>query len=167
MVFYKILAVHECLLKAKNWGEMGQKRCARSGLHHIWLILMKSVQNEKSTVSSNDYGVPKKFPPFKRKKYFLAVFVILEKSQKWPKVDFFFWKVEIFSAHLNHLRKLYFLIFYTFWFVKKMGENENKNTFVHGHFLPFLAKKLQKYQFLWKIPFLRFVLRVILDQLAR
>ena len=47
MVFYKILAIHECLLKAKNWGEMGQKRCARSGLHHIWLILMKSVQNEK------------------------------------------------------------------------------------------------------------------------
>ena len=47
LVFYKILAIHECLLKAKNWGEMGQKRCARSGLHHIWPILMKSVQNEK------------------------------------------------------------------------------------------------------------------------
>ena len=29
-----------------------------------------------------------------------------------------------------------------------MGENENKNTFVHGQFLPFLAKKCQKYQLL-------------------
>ena len=34
-------------LKAKKWGKMGQKRCAWSGLQHIWLILMKSVQNEK------------------------------------------------------------------------------------------------------------------------
>ena len=32
----------------------------------------------------------KKIPPFKRKNYFWAVFVILEKSQKWPKVDFLF-----------------------------------------------------------------------------
>ena len=41
----------------------------------------------------------------------------------------FFWKVEIFLAHLNHLRKLYFLIFYTFWFVKKMGKIEKKTLF--------------------------------------
>ena len=68
---------------------MGQNKCARNVPNHVWLILMKSVQHEKSNVSSNDYGVPKKFPPFKRK-FFLAVFVILEKSKKWPKVDFFF-----------------------------------------------------------------------------
>ena len=33
-------------LKVKKWGKMGQNKCAQSGLHN-WLILMKSVLNEK------------------------------------------------------------------------------------------------------------------------
>ena len=45
----------------------------------------------------------KKFPL--KKNGFLAIFVILAKTQKWPKIHFFFWKVEIFLAHLNHLGK--------------------------------------------------------------
>ena len=104
----------------------------------------------------------KKFPPFKIKNGFLAVFVILPKSQKWPKIDFLFWKVEFFLAHLNHLGRLKFFIFYTFWFDKKNGQNRKKPTFAHGPFFQFLAQKCQKYQFSWKNLFLTIFLWVIL-----
>ena len=138
MVFYKILAVHEYLgtfwpLKAKKWGKMGKNRCARSVTNHVWLILIKSVLNEKGVFPQMIKVGQKKFSYFLRKNWFLAVFVILEKSQKWPKIIFFFWKVEIFLTHLNHLGKQYFFIFYTFWFNQKKIK---KDTFFHF----FLAK---------------------------
>ena len=97
-------------LKAKKWGKMGQNRCARSDSNHVWLILMKSVINGKVLFSQMIKVCQKKFSCFLRKNRFLAVFVILEKSQKRPKIVFFFWKVEIFLAHLNHLRKHSFFI---------------------------------------------------------
>ena len=84
----------------------------------------------------------KKFPPFKRKKRFLAVFVTFPKSQKRPKINFFFWKVEIFLARLNHLGKQYFFIFYTFF------------TFFWPKVAPpstLRAKKSVKYKFSWKV----------------
>ena len=108
----------------------------------------------KSTVFSNDWGVQKFFSCFLRKNWFLAVFVILEKSQKRPKIIFFFWKVEIFLAHLNHLGKQYFFIFYNFGFNQKKIK---KDTFFH-FFWPKIAlpstlraKKLVKYKFSWKV----------------
>ena len=45
-------------------------------------------------------------------------------------------------AHLNHLGRHFFCIFYTFWFDQKNGQNRKK-------------------QFSWKNPFLRFFLWVI------
>ena len=112
------------LLKAKKWGKMGQKRCARTGLHHIWLILMKSVQNEKVLFSQMIKVCQKKFSCFLRKNRFLAIFVILEKSQKRPKSFFSFERWKFFLTHLNHLGKQYFFIFYTFWF----DQNKSKKT---------------------------------------
>ena len=103
--------------------------------------------------------MPKKFPPFKIKNGFLAIFVNLAKSQKWSKIHFFFWKVEICLTHLNHLGRLKFFIFYTFWFNKKNGQNWKKVTFVHSPFFQFLAQKCQKYQFSWKNLFLRISVR--------
>ena len=89
----------------------------------------------------------KKFPPFKIKNWFLAIFVILAKSQKWPKIYFFsFEKWNFFLAHLNHLGRLNFFVFYTFWFDKKNGQNWKKPLSCTAHFFSF-SQKCQKYQF--------------------
>ena len=96
----------------------------------------------------------KNFHVFKEKNRFLAVFVILEKSQKRPKIVFFFWKVEIFLAHLNHFGKQYFFIFYTFWFDQKKIKKDTFFTFFWPKIaLPstLRAKKSLKYKFSWKV----------------
>ena len=124
-------------LKVKKWGKMGQNMCARSDSNHVWLILRKSVLNEKGVFPQMIKVCQKKFACFLRKNWFLAIFVILEKSQKRPKIVFFFWKVEIFLAHLNHLGKQYFSIFYTFWFDKNKSKKTIFSLFF-GQKLPFL-----------------------------
>ena len=63
----------------------------------------------------------------------MAIFVILAKSQKLPKIHFFFTKVEIFFAHLNHLGRQFFVFSILFDSIKKMGKNE-KNTLLHSNF---------------------------------
>ena len=125
------------LLKAKKWGKMGQKRCARSGLHHIWLIIMKSVQNEKVPLPQMIMVCQKNFHISKEKIIFWLFLWFWKNHKNGQKL-----KVEIFLAHLNHLGKLYFFIFYTFWFVKnqKLKLKIKINTFVHGQFLPFCQK---------------------------
>ena len=75
---------------------MGQNKCARSVTNHVWLILMKSVLNEKGVFPQMIKVCKKKISCFLRKNRFLAVFVILEKSQKWPKIDFFLKNMTIF-----------------------------------------------------------------------
>ena len=83
----------------------------------------------------------KKFPPFKRKNGFLAMFVILPKSQKWPKIHFLFRQVEIFfgtpysfgETKIFHL--LYFLIQ-----SKKRGKIEKKSLLCMAHFFSFWPK---------------------------
>ena len=94
----------------------------------------KSVENEK--VFPNDLGVPKKFPPFKRKNQLLAIFVIFPKSQKQPTNNFFFWKVEIFLAHHNHLRKHYFFILNIFHEDKSNMVYPTSGTPILAHFPP-------------------------------
>ena len=80
------------------------------------------------------------------------------------KTIFYFEKWKFFLAHLNHLGRRKFFIFYTFWFGQKRWQKWKKYTFVHGPFLQFLAQKCQKYPFSWKNPFLRFVLWVISER---
>ena len=61
----------------------------------------------------------KNFPLSAEKNGFLAIFVILPKLQKWPKIHFFFRNVNIFLAHLNHLGKHNFIFSAFFDLVKK------------------------------------------------
>ena len=86
-------------LKAKKWGKMGQNRCARSVTNHVWLILMKSVPNEKEVFPQMIKVCQKNFSCFKRKKWFLAIFVIFEEITKTDKNQFFLWKGGNFFRH--------------------------------------------------------------------
>ncbi len=61
-----------------------------------FLTKSKSVKHEKCWSSHMIKVCQKKFPLFKIKNVFLAIFVILAKTRKWPKIHFFFGKVEIF-----------------------------------------------------------------------
>ena len=66
---------------------------ARKGLFlfcPFFLIESKSIENTKKLSPQMIKVCQKKFPPFKIKNGFLAIFVILEKSQKWPKIHFLF-----------------------------------------------------------------------------
>ena len=78
---------------------MGQNRCKIGVTNHVWLILMKSVLNGKVLFFQMIKVCKKIFSCFLRKNQFLAVFVILEKSQKWPKIVFFLLKGAIFFWH--------------------------------------------------------------------
>ena len=140
---------------------MGQNRCAWSVTNHVWLILMKSVINGKVLFPQMIKVCQEKFSCFLRKKWFLAVFVILEKSQKQAKIIFFFWKVEIFLTHLNHLGKQYFFIFYTFLFDQKKGKIK-KNTFAHNPIFLVFGPKMPKISIFMKNLFLTIFLWVIL-----
>ena len=62
----------------------------------LFLTKSKSVKNEKFSSPQMIKVCQKKFPLFKIKNGFLAIFVILAKTRKWPKIHFFFGKVEIF-----------------------------------------------------------------------
>ena len=77
---------------------------------------------------------------------------------------FYFESWKFFSAHLNHLGRQFFCIFYTFWFDQKKWAKSKKTQFAHGPFFQFLAQKYQKYQFSWKNPFLGFFIWVISDR---
>ena len=146
MALYEYLG-HFLMDKGKKvGGNQPKKVCPK------WVTPFLAYPHEKSskwkrTVSSNDLDVQNFFSFFWRKKLFLAVFMILEKSQKWPKVNFFFWKVEIFLAHLNHLGKLYFLIFYTFLFVKNWVNMKTKTLLCMGIFCHFWPKNAKKINF--------------------
>ena len=90
----------------------------------------------------------KKFPPFKIKNGFLAIFVILAKSKKMAKNPFYILKGGNFIQHtLIIWGDNFFVFFILFDLIKKMGKIEKKNTFAHGPFFQFLAQKCQKYKF--------------------
>ena len=108
----------------------------------LFLTKSKSVKNEKFSSPQMIRVCEKKFPLFKIKNGFLAIFVILAKTRKWPKIHFFFWKVEFFFVHLNHLGRPTFFSFYIFDLVKKSGQKWKMFTFVQGPFFqlfPFFA----------------------------
>ena len=105
--------------KLKKWAV---HKSAFFSILPIFRTKSKSIENTKKLFPQMIKGCWIKFPPFKIEKGFLAIFFILPKSRKWPKIHFLFWKVEIFLAHLNHLGRQFFCIFYTFLFNKKMGK---------------------------------------------
>ena len=89
----KILLFHDIFI---FFGTLGPKTakmalCLRCiFLHHFPLTISKSVLNERVRCPQMIKVCPKTCPPFQRKRRFLAIFVILEKSQKRPKIVFFF-----------------------------------------------------------------------------
>ena len=142
MVFYTILTVHEYFwpLKEKKWGKMGQNKCARNVPNHVWLILMKSVPNEKEVFPQMIKVCQKNFSCFKRKKMIFGHFCDFRRNHKNRQKSIFSlerWK--FFSSHPKHLGKQYFLIFYNFWFDKK-----SKKTLF---FTFFLAKNCPSFNF--------------------
>ena len=141
-------------LKAKKWGKMGQNRCAWSGLHHIWLILMKSVLNEKVLFLQIIKVCGKKFPPFQRKNWFLAVFVILKKITKTTKNLFFLLKGGIFFWHTIIIwGNSTFSFSILFDLIKKSKKDTFCTLFWPKIALPstLRAKKSVKYKFSWKV----------------
>ena len=62
---------HFLTVKGKKWGKMGQNMCARSDYNHVWLILMKSVLNEKGVFPQMIKVCKKKFYLSKEKLDFL------------------------------------------------------------------------------------------------
>ena len=110
------------------------------------------------------------FPLFKRKNVFLAIFVILAKARKWPKISFYFfdlvkknwqkWKMGTFLH--GPFFQLFPIFAYFFWpnqkvyymknvglpkwlrCAKKISTFKNKKWFF-GNFCDFLAHKCQKY----------------------
>ena len=79
-------------------GHFLAKKSEKKCIFCFFLIESKSIENEKVLFSQMIKVYQKKFQPFKRKKRFLNVFVIFPKSQKWPKIDFFFKNMKIFFA---------------------------------------------------------------------
>ena len=77
-------------------GQNKKKALLRTA-HFFWLN-QKVQKIQKNCLPKWLRCAEKKSPPFKIKNVFLAIFVILPKSQKWPKIHFLFWKVEIFSG---------------------------------------------------------------------
>ena len=75
---------------------------------------LKSVENEKIQFSQMIKVCQKNFHLSKEKINFWPFLWFFPKSQKWSKNIFFFWKVENFLAHHNHLRKQYLFILNTF-----------------------------------------------------
>ena len=161
MVFNKILAIHEnwghfLTIKGKKVGGNGSKKVCPK-----WVTPYLAYPHEKYCFL--------KWLRCTKKYHKIWIFGHFcdfgKKSQKRLKICFFFRKVEIFWHTLIIWENCTFSFSTLFDLLKKWVKIKI-NTFVHGQFLSFLAKKCQKYQFSWKIPFLRFVLWVILDQLA-
>ena len=118
---------------------MGQNRCARSDSNHVWLILMKSVLNEKGVFPQMIKVCEKKFSCFLRKNRFLAVFVILEKITKTDKNSFFLWKGGNFFRHtLNIWENSTFSFSIILDLIKKSKK---------GTFLLFLAQNCPSFNF--------------------
>ena len=135
-------SVFTFLIWSKKVGENGKKSllCTSHFFSFFpflptFLTKWKSVLHEKCSSSQMIKVCQQKFPLFKIKKGFLAIFVILAKTQKWPKINFFFLKVEIFFAHKIQLGRPMFFSFYIFDLVKKSGRKWKKYTFVKGPFL--------------------------------
>ena len=84
--------------KLKEGQFLAKKKVKKSDFFDFFLIESKSIENEKILFPQMIKVCQKKFPPFKRKKRFLAVFVIFPKSQKRPKIDFFLKNMKIFFA---------------------------------------------------------------------
>ena len=70
-----------------------------------------------------------KFPPFKIEKGFLAIFLFCQNHKNGQKSIFYFERWKFFSAHLNHLGRQFFCIFYTFWFDQKKWAKSKKTHF--------------------------------------
>ena len=66
-----------------------------------FFIESKSIENKKILFPQMIKVCQKKFPPFKRKNWFLAVFVIFPKSQKRPKIYFSLEKWKFFGTPLS------------------------------------------------------------------
>ena len=102
----------------------------------LFLTKSKSVLHEKCW-SSQMIKVCKKIPLFKIKNGFLAIFVILAKTRKWPKIHFFF-KVEIFFSTQNSVGETKFFQFLHFLFgQKKWVKMENGHFFARAIFSAF------------------------------
>ena len=111
--------------------------CTKVNIFHfcqLFLTESKSVKNEKFSSPQMIRVCEIKFPLFKIKNGFLAIFVILAKTRKWPKIHFFFRKVEIFLPHKIQLGRPKFFSFYIFDLVKKSGGKWKKGTFLHEPF---------------------------------
>ena len=83
------------------------------------------------------------------KKWIFGHFCDFAKITKRPKNHFFFWKWKFFSAHLNHLGRQFFCIFYTFWFDQKKWAKSKKRHFCAWSIFSVVGPKKQKYQFSW------------------
>ena len=79
---------------------MSHQKCIFSIFTHFFCQI-KNVKTEKKLSPQMIKVCQKKFPLFKIKNGFLAIFVILAKTRKWPKIHFFFGKVEIFFVTQN------------------------------------------------------------------
>ena len=95
----------------------------------LFLTKSKSVKNEIFSSPQMIRVCEKKFPLFKIKNGFLAIFVILAKTRKWPKINFFFWKVEFFFCTQNSVGETYVFQFLHFWFGQKKWAKMEKNHF--------------------------------------
>ena len=97
-----------------------------SAFSHFCLLFLTGSKSEKCWSSQMIKVYQKKYPLFKIKNGFLAIFVILSKTRKWPKINFFLWKVEIFFTHKIQLGRPMFFIFYIFDSVKKSRQKWEK-----------------------------------------
>ena len=112
-------------------------------------ILLEFVENKKKNSFPKWSGFVEEKNHFSKKNGFLAVFVILPKSQKWPKIHFFLRKVDIFLVHQNNLWKR------PFEASQRFGENFFlKKSLISNFFGPNLAPfltlevwKWMKYRF--------------------
>ena len=77
----------------QKWEKAEKMACAKKCLFSIFAHFFwpnQKCKNWKILVSPTEFCVSKKFPLFKRKNGFLAIFVFWPKSQKWPKTFFNF-----------------------------------------------------------------------------
>ena len=93
----------------------------------------------------------KKFPPFKIKMDFWPFLWFCQNHKNGQKSIFYFERWKFFSGNLNHLGRLKFFIFYTFWFNQKNEQNWKKLTFVHSPFFQFLAQQ-KGFLYFWQKP---------------
>ena len=146
---------------ARNWKNGPCTKVSFFRFCPFFFIESKSMENTKNHLPKWLRCTRKNFHLSKEKMDFWPFLWFWQNHKNGQKSIFYFERWKFFSAHLNHLGRQFFCIFYTFWFDQKNGQNWKKPTFAHGPLFQFLAQKCQKYKFSWKIPFLTIFLWVI------